>query len=328
MKRALRITAFTFIVLLVIELIIGVGIFAKELAVDSREGHIIVDKNGNGNYKTIQEAVNNAQPGSTVFVKAGDYQEIIEISKKIVLLGENKDSTLINPISEKNKYAVRLGAPGVILKGFSIKNGAPGLYSSGIRITSPEVEIYNCDIYETPVGIVIWTSNNIISNCRFWDCNDEGITLIGSSYSECNNNKITNCVFYDNCDGVELQHSSENTIDNCEFYDNTHDGIDAIASENNNNIISNCRIYNNGVHGLYLSSSSDNQIIDCFISDNEDGNIVENNYCNNNQIITNSYSEIEEKEIKVKNKFSSLFKIIENSKIGRIITLIRSIVAF
>jgi len=282
-RREVRVVALLLIFILA-ELIITTSVQANQIEMKNNDNVLIVDQTGEGDYSTIQEAVNNAEDGFTIYVKAGTYSEIVEIKKQIYLIGE--DNTLINPISAKNKYAIRLGASGIILKGFGITNGAPGLYASGIRITSSEVTIQDCDIYNTPVGIVVWSSYNTINNCNFWGCKDEGIALIGSTYSECNNNKITNCVFRNNCDGIELQYSSGNTISNCEFYENTHTGIDAIASSNNNNKISDCKIYKNEVHGIYFSSSSNNQIIDCFISDNEDGDVINNKDSKNNQILT------------------------------------------
>jgi parallel beta-helix repeat protein len=243
---------------------------------------IIVDKNGNGKYTSIQEAINYATAGSTIYVKNGEYSEIIQIKKTIQLIGEDKDSTLINPISEENKYAIYVGAPNIKIKNMGVTNGAPGLYSQGIKISSKNTEIDNCKIFNTPVGIAIWTNENNIYNSVFYGCKDEGIALLGSSKNPCNNNLISDCIFYDNCDGIELQHSSYNTILNCKFYDNTHTGIDAIASDNNENVISNCEITNNRVNGIYLSSSDNNKIIDCDIQDNVDGDIVMNRYSENN----------------------------------------------
>jgi len=329
MKRRIKITAVSLIIFLVAELIMITNVSAEQIVLTHNEGQIIVDKNGNGDYKTIQEAINNVQPGSTVYVRKGEYSEIIEIKKQISLIGEDKDSTLINPISEKNKYAICLGAPGIKIQGLSIKNGAPGLYTSGIRVTSSKTEISDCNIYDTPVGIAIWTSNNIIDNCNFWGCSDEGIVLLGSSYSECNNNKITNCIFRDNCDGIELQYSSSNTITNCEFYDNTHTGIDAIASSNDKNIISNCRIYNNEVHGIYFSSSSENQIIDCSVYDNEDGNIVMNKCSDDNQIISNSESSSEDNTASKRNILHYFLSRISNHPhIQRILSIFKCLTAF
>jgi parallel beta-helix repeat protein len=66
----------------------------------------------------------------------------------------------------------------------------------------------------------------------------------------------------------------------------------AAELSNNENTISNCKIYNNKVNGIYLYSSSDNIIMDCEIINNGDGNIIMNKDSNNNQI-TSSYKTIE-----------------------------------
>jgi len=250
------------------------------------DNYIIVDKN-NGDFSSIQEAIDYATSGSTIYVKKGVYNEIIDVYKSISLLGEDKESTLINPVSEKNKYAVSLGAQNIKLKNFKIKNGAPGLYASALKIISSYCEIENCDLFETPIGISIFSSGNIIKNCEFWNCTDEGIALLGWMDNGCIQNTIENCIFRNNCDGIELQYASQNIIRNCEFFDNTHTGIDAIASLNNRNQIIDCIIKNNRVNGIYLSSSFGNKIIDCIVSDNQDGNIVMNKYSLNNQIINN-----------------------------------------
>jgi len=300
MKRRLTTTALLLTIFIVTEITVATESQGEYVTlIDNQEHILIADKNGEGDYTIIQEAINNAPEGSTIYVKTGIYSEIINIKKKISLIGENKDKTIINPISEENKYAIRLGAPEITIRNLSITNGAPGLYTTGIHMSASQTEIHDCNIYDTPVGIAVWTSDNIINKCNFWGCKDEGIALIGSRHSRCNGNKITNCVFHDNCDGVELQYSSKNIITSCEFYENTHTGIDAIASSNDGNIISNCKIYNNDVHGIYLSSSSDNQIIDCSISNNKDGNIITSKDSYNNEI-KNSDSDTDPENDKTK----------------------------
>jgi parallel beta-helix repeat protein len=277
---------------------------------NNQEYITVVDKSGGGDYTTIQEAINNAPEDSTIYVKIGTYNEIININKKIILIGESKDKTIINPISEENKYAIRVGAPQVTIKNLSITNRGPGLYTTGIKIVAAKTQIEDCNIYDTPVGIAIWTSNNIINNCNFWGCKDEGIALIGAPYSNCENNKISNCKFYENCDGIELQYSSSNIITDCEFYENTHTGIDAIASSNDGNTISNCKIYNNEVHGIYLSSSSDNQMIDCTMSNNNDGNIVMDEDSHNNEI-KNSDSNTDHEEDNIRGRLVNFLRLFQ-----------------
>jgi len=302
---------------------------AREITVSPEKNSIydyVVDKNGNGDFLSIQEAVSRVPQGSSILIKSGTYPEIVEIKKEIRLVGEEKESTLINPISKENRYAVYLGAPKVSLSGLTIYNGAPGLYSSGIKITADRTEIYDCKIIDTPVGIAVWSSENRIENCTFIGCKDEGIALLGSKNSPCNDNAILNCVFYENCDGIELQYSQKNTISNCEIYDNTHTGIDAIASKNDENVISDCNIYNNRVHGIYLSASSENKIIDCLFSNNKDGDIIENRYSKNNQVISND--DVEDENSVLNKQLSFFARIFERSSIvkdGRLLGMIKEL---
>lgn len=262
-------------ILILLELPIFTNAYAQYISEENNDVYyIMVDTKGNGDYTSIQEAIENVPEDTTIYIREGTYSEIISIRKKVKLIGEDKDKTIINPISQENKYAIRLGAPEITISNLCITNGAPGIYTTGIYVSASKIQIQNCNFYDNPIGIAIWTSNNSIENCSFWGCSDEGIALLGSKYSKCEDNKIINCEFYDNCDGVELQYSSNNIIADCEFYNNTHSGIDAIGSYNDNNIISRCKIYDNRVHGIYLSSSSENQIVYCSVTNNKDGNIV------------------------------------------------------
>jgi parallel beta-helix repeat protein len=297
MKGRIKKTMITTAIMILLQVTLVFLVQSETINQTNDNSLIIVDKNGNGEYTSIQEAINHATSGSTIYIKNGEYPEIIQIKKTVWLIGEDKDSTLINPISEENKYAIYVGAPNIKIKNMGVTNGAPGLYSQGIKISSKNTEIDNCKIFNTPVGIAVWTDENKIYNSTFYGCKDEGIALLGSSKNPCNNNIISDCIFYDNCDGIELQHSSYNTILNCKFYDNTHTGIDAIVSDNNENVISDCEIINNRVNGIYLSSSDNNKIIDCNIQDNADGDIVMNKYSENNEIIQNEISEEKTQDI-------------------------------
>ena len=286
MKKALRMIS----LLLVVVLVLNIFTIANTKAVQvSKPKTIILDSANKNDYKSIQEQIDKAPIGSIILLNSGEYDEILSINKKIILQGENRDSTIINPISAKNKYAIRLGSLGIILKNLSISNGGPGLYTTGVKITSSNVRIENCNIYDTPVGISIFASENTISNCDFWGCKDEGIALIGTSLSDCRGNIISNCRFHDNCDGIELQYAEENKIIDCEIFDNYHTGIDAISEANDGNEIINCKIYNNSVHGIYLHSSSNNIISSCMFSNNLNGHIVEAKNSRNNEVVNSIY---------------------------------------
>lgn len=51
---------------------------------------IIVDDDRNADYKKIQDAINNASEGDTIYVRSGTYNENIAINKSINLIGEKR----------------------------------------------------------------------------------------------------------------------------------------------------------------------------------------------------------------------------------------------
>lgn len=216
--------------------------------------------------KTLQETINQAQPGSTIQIPSGTYTEVLTINKPLHLKGEGP-TTKISPTSSQNGYSISITAVDVTLSNLDITNDGTGLYTTGIKISAAHTTIQDCTFHDTPIGIALWSSQNTISHCEFLRCDDEGIVLLGTSESPCSDNRISSCLFEQNCDGIELQYAAFNTIKECRFLQNTHAGIDAIASKNNNNIITQCEFTGNQGFGLYLAQSSNNQITDCVFTD-------------------------------------------------------------
>jgi parallel beta-helix repeat protein len=216
---------------------------------------------------TIQDAINSAQPNSTILLPAGIFTEILSINKPLHLKGDETSQTILSSTSPNNGYAIQIIAKGVTLSNLDITNLGTGLYTTGVKISASNTTIQDCRFYDTPIGIAVWSSNNTISGCIFRGCDDEGIVLLGTSTTTCSNNTITSCNFYENCDGIELQYATNNLISSCTFIQNTHAGIDAIESNNDNNIISDCDFTDNQAFGLYLARSSNNLITLCSFSD-------------------------------------------------------------
>lgn len=68
---------------------------------------ITVSKNGDGNFSTIQAAVDSAEMGEKIFVKSGYYKERVEIKKPgLMLIGENFEQTVL-----ENNYYARMTMP-------------------------------------------------------------------------------------------------------------------------------------------------------------------------------------------------------------------------
>jgi parallel beta-helix repeat protein len=212
---------------------------------------------------TIQTLLNNAEPGTTIHLPSGIFQEILTITKPLTIIGNTTDQTVLAPTSAPNGYALHITAEGVTLSNLQITNHATGLYTTGVKISASNCIITNCTFTNTPIGIALWSSQNQISHSLFDNCSDEGIVLLGTPTNPCSNNTITSSIFTNNCDGIELQYAPFNHITTCHFTSNTHAGIDAIESDNNHNTITHCTFTDNAAFGVYLARSTQNLITHC-----------------------------------------------------------------
>ena len=128
-------------------------------------------------YEKIQSAIDNANDGDTIFVRAGTYFENVVVDKTLSLVGENRSNTIID--GNRNGIVVRVRANNTVVSNFTIRNGArtisnpmviPGdgisIGSSGCTITG------NIITNNTDDGICIYAAyctivGNIIANNRY-----------------------------------------------------------------------------------------------------------------------------------------------------------------
>jgi len=101
---------------------------------------------GFGNYTTIQEAVDAANPGDTVFVYGGLYPENVTIWKTISLVGENKENTTIDGGGTGN--VVLVTANWVNITGFYVTNGSSAADFAGIQL----MNVHHCYIADNNVS--------------------------------------------------------------------------------------------------------------------------------------------------------------------------------
>lgn len=130
---------------------------------------LYVGGSGLGNYSKIQDAIDNASEGDTVFVYSGWYSEDILINKSINVTGQEKDTTIIS--GDNGSEIIKIRDCQVELSGFTIQqyNGSNiigmemiGCWSSTIH----DIIIKSCNI-----GMLISDtesssiSHNTILNC-------------------------------------------------------------------------------------------------------------------------------------------------------------------
>ena len=142
------------------------------------------------NFSTIQEAINDNETidGHTILVDAGTYYEDVRVDKSVRLIGEKRDSTIID--GKRSVTPLTISTNNVTISGFTIRNGGKPYEGGwgGVYIMIG----HNCVI-----------ENNVITN------NPSGIEMSGGSYNiTITNNTITNNELY----GIVIYFGSNNTI--------------------------------------------------------------------------------------------------------------------
>jgi len=124
----------------------------------SYKGNILyVGGNGTGNYTSIQDAIDKANDGDTVYVLNGTYNENIELDKRLSLIGEDKKTTIID--GKQEGCTINLSSENAIIKNFTIIGGGfdtddfTNFFRAGIRITGSNNIICNNIFRKNCLGI-------------------------------------------------------------------------------------------------------------------------------------------------------------------------------
>jgi parallel beta-helix repeat protein len=210
---------------------------------------LYVGYSSDADFHNIQDAIDAAKNGSTIYVQEGTYYETVYINKSIHLihLGENTSSI----IGGKDQSSViQINADDCNIDGFVItKNGT--IISKGIHIRSSNNTIVNNTITDTTEAIVV--ENETQQNTIIWNNisnNHYGVKM----QTSVNNTLAHNIVASNSLYGMYIYYDSHrNIIYNNTFYKNYY--ALRIKSSSDNTVFYNC--FCNNTYGVYLCCGAD-----------------------------------------------------------------------
>lgn len=190
------------------------------------------------NYTTIQQAVDNANPGDTIIV-GGTYEENIEVDKRLTIESRNGTENCIVRAKNPDIHVFKVTADYVNITGFII-TGTTRFEKAGIYLEANNCNISDNHIYNNEVGIFLAnSSSNTINNNTVTQ--NAYATLIRYS----NSNVLAHNTFSDSQYGITIRYSHENVLFYNQVFGNNY-GI-YIAYSKGNNICLNNFIDNNKV---------------------------------------------------------------------------------
>ncbi len=245
------------------------------ICMNSQETILYVGGSGPNNYTKIQNAIDNASDGDTIFVYdySSPYYENIVVYKSIIIMGENPTITTID--GNYSECTIIVNASYVYIIGFRIINGN----LSGIKLWNSE----GCSIINNKIemnkryGISLIESCNNYIDANVINVNDNGLKISSKS----NFNTIEGNIIENNFNGIYLESSSENIIKANEIIDNEY-GI-KLHSKSRYNLIEKNIISNNNL-GIFLGGTIYPTFFFNILLDGSTHNeIIKNNFFENSQ---------------------------------------------
>ena len=170
-------------------------------------------------YPTIQEAINHADAGDTVFVRNGTYYEHVCVNKTVSIAGQDRNTTTID--GNQTGTVVTVTADNVNISGFTVQNGEAGLdlAGDGNTVTSSmfssngaaETDLKtDLEIYQDPWQPLPWHYPIGIMNGNYTEVMElttETPVLSVEVFSHSDVEELALALFYDeNMDGVPQLH--------------------------------------------------------------------------------------------------------------------------
>jgi parallel beta-helix repeat protein len=242
----------------IIVLFVGAGVIPSTVGIKKEKTIYTPIKSGG----YIQDLIDNASDGDTIYIPSGIYYENIVIDKSISLVGENRDTTIID--GSQNGNVVYVTADGVTISGFTIMNGKDNYLFAGVDVYANYTTISDNIIKNNFIGIAFWHNSdsnygiflysNIVSNNVITSNSFEGIWLHFCKDSIVENNILSN----NGISSIHMYSSSNNIVSGNNVSYNDY-GL-SLWEDSNNNEVSRNNFVNNERYCIAILESGRNNI--------------------------------------------------------------------
>jgi hypothetical protein len=171
--------------------------------------------------RTINDGYLVVNPGGTIFIHNGVYYESMLIFKRINVIGESKENTILDGIySENIREGIKIDAEYVNISNVTIQHWS---YAVIQRENPRNYNLRQCNIGFNTMGIILTgTTRNAFMDCNFY--NNSQAVYVSCSSSPVTNKSFTNCNIFNNIYGInfEASYAHNNVFYHNNFINNFH----------------------------------------------------------------------------------------------------------
>ena len=302
-----------FVIVSVFVLLALVGVMVVGSSATAAD-HVVTDG------ESIQDAVNASEPGDTIVVEAGTYEEEVIVDvENVSIVAEDGETPILNGDEEDLDTAFTIeGVEDVVLEGFEVLDyrgasaivvdeapnttiretnathpGFGGNDGAGIDISnSPDVVIEDVLVEDHDDGILVVDSDDVKIENTTAAGNTGDHFVAGIQVEHSQDLTVEGSTLTENSDGIRLRQGAHGTVvENSTIVDNTDTGVN--VHEANYLEVRNTTASDNGDEGIRISESigtvlTENEIEyasrepGVIIESNSHGTIVTNNAITNN----------------------------------------------
>jgi parallel beta-helix repeat protein len=212
----------------------NVGNTTYDFVLTSKGDWLYVGGSGPGNYTRIQDAIDNASDGDTVFVfdDSSPYKGVVLVSKSVTIQGENKNTTIID------YGGFNISVSNVTITGFTIQNSETGVYIIGYKQPTCHNTVNNNIFLNVSIGVNVYMDD--------WPYDNPNSTKYG--YNVISNNVI----IYTKTLGITVLYGHDNIVigndvsQDGKYHDPNNSGLGIGVTGSFNNISYN-NVHDNGI---------------------------------------------------------------------------------
>jgi parallel beta-helix repeat protein len=228
----------------------------------------VVASKGYAHFKTIGDAIMQAQPGTRIIVHPGTYKEGLLLDKHVEIIGDGPRDKII--IESTGSHTVQMQTAYALLRGVTLHARSSTKNTTHVAVDIPQgrLVIEDCAISsETQTCVAIHGAK---TNPVLWRCTIHKSIGTGIVISQQASGIIEECdIAHNSIAGIGILQASNPLIRRCTIHHNQQDGI--AMSEKSNGTVEDCDIHTNERAGITIKQASTPFIRSCTIHDQVKG---------------------------------------------------------
>jgi nitrous oxidase accessory protein NosD len=249
-------------------------------------GSIIVSPAGDGQARTIAEAVGKASPGTRIFVRPGTYREALRIEKPVEIFGEGPDTGIV--LEGPGGTLIQAKADTFSLHGFTLQGHAGGGGGSPlVEILRGTVLLEDCTLGNGGTGIAIagGKTRAVLRRLSLHGSGETGVLVTGRAsaqldgcrFSSCRSGisvaegaeaGIRGCLVRGGSYGIEFHSRSGGSVEGTEVTHTAYAGI--LVRDGADPAVQGCRVHH-ASFGVEVSDRGKGTFGDCDLAENARG---------------------------------------------------------